>query len=154
MYVCAVYMHYVCVACLCYICVCVFCVHVLYMCAVCICVFWACAIYIYMCCVYVCVCCVHVSYVCVVCVCVCLPYLHRQQAAVQLGGASVICGPWLGACSQAHALSQFCLVLSLLTVLMLVFASTHVSQEPPGNAPCAVMAPGWGSHLQHRLLEL
>lgn len=85
-----------------------------------------------------CVCCVHMSYVCV-------SHTFTDSSGAAGRGKHDL---WQ-ASGWAHALSQFwvaltCLVLSLLIVLKLVFASTYVSQEPPGNVPCAVMAPGWG----------
>lgn len=131
---------YVCVCCVhalcmcgvfkCSIYVCVFCVHVRSMCAVCMCV-------LCVCCVYVCVCRVHVSYVCVVCMRV--SPVASQTAAVQLGGARMICGWPVAGCK----LSQVWVALICLVLLMPVFDSTYVCQEPPGNVPCAVMAPGW-----------
>jgi hypothetical protein len=57
-----------CIMFICYIGVCVFCVHVLYMCAVCM--------------------CVYAVYICRMCV----SPIPSQTAAVQLGGASMICG--------------------------------------------------------------
>lgn len=80
----------------------------------------------YVCCVYVCVCCVHVSYVRIACMHV--PPLASQTAAEQLGGVSIISGrPVAGRILSASSGLLYLLGSLLVTVLMLVFASTYVS---------------------------
>lgn len=122
--VCTVYMHYVCVACLNVLIVCVFCVHGLSTCAVCMCVFCACAV----CTRVICVCCVYA--------CVSHSFTDSSGAAGQSKDDLWQASGWV------QTLSRVWVALICLVLLMPVFDSTYVCQEPPGNVPCAVMARG------------
>lgn len=117
LYVCCVYVCFVCVlcVCVCMLCTCVLCVLCVRVCMLCTCV--------------ICVCCVYV--------CVSRSFTESSGAAGRGKDDLRLASGWV------QTLSQVWVALICLVLLMPVLDSTYVCQEPPGNVPRAVMAPGW-----------
>lgn len=104
-------------------------------------------------CMYICVFCVYVCAVCVIhvlCV-VCAACVHlspaaSQTAVVQLRGAGMSCGRPVADTDRSQSQAALSgLLLSVFSVLTPVFATTYVSQEPPGM----FHVQRWLSHIKH-----